>query len=155
MSYVDKSLLSGETIIKKAKIHWFIYVPGLTMICCPFILFSGSDAAWGGLLFFLGIVFSLDAFIKAKTTELAITNKRVIAKHGFIARKTIELNLSKVESLNVDQGLFGRIFNFGEIIVNGTGGIKTPVKFISSPLDFRRAVNEEFEKTADRIAKAA
>ena len=126
------------------------------MIGFSFTLFSDPETeAMGAFFFLLGLVFALDSFIKVKTTELAVTNRRVIAKHGFIARKAIELNLSKVESMNVDQSLFGRIFNFGKITVNGTGGIKTPFKFIAAPLNFRKAVNQEFEKENERTTIAA
>jgi uncharacterized membrane protein YdbT with pleckstrin-like domain len=150
-SYVENNLLSDEVIIKKAKIHWFIYVPGVLIILLSLLFIGGPETV--GLCTFMvivGLLALLDAFIKYISTELAVTNKRLIAKHGFISRNTIELNLSKIESLNVDQDLFGRIFNYGLVTVNGTGGIKTPFKFIADPLSFRKSVNEEFEKTSAR-----
>ena len=88
------------------------------------------------------IIFAIYSLIKAlitkATTELAITSKRVIAKFGLIRRNTVELNHSKVESLNVDQSILGRILGFGTLVINGTGGGKTPIPSIDSPLEFRR-----------------
>ena len=72
------------------------------------------------------------------TTELAITNKRVIAKFGLIRRNTVEMNISKVESIQVDQGILGRIFNFGSVLVSGAGDPKAPIPGISHPLKFRK-----------------
>ncbi|MGM0422330.1 MAG: PH domain-containing protein [Pseudomonadota bacterium] len=86
-------------------------------------------------------------FIVTRTTEFAVTNKKVIAKQGFISRKTVELNLSKVESLSVDQGIFGRIFNFGKVVVRGTGGVQAPFSYIADPMGLRKAVNEEYDKS--------
>ncbi|UOO81955.1 PH domain-containing protein [Uruburuella testudinis] len=83
------------------------------------------------------------------TTELALTNKKVIAKFGFIRRSTIELNLDKVESISVEQGFIGRIFNFGSIVVRGTGGSQAPIPYIAQPLEFRRQVNALLDKKAD------
>ena len=84
-------------------------------------------------------IFSLiQAFITKVSTELAITTKRVIAKVGFIRRSTIELNHSKVESITVDQSILGRILDFGTLVINGTGGGKTPIPTVDSPLEFRR-----------------
>ncbi len=80
----------------------------------------------------------MKAFIQRMTTELAVTSKRVITKVGLIRRSTMELNHSKVESFHVDQSILGRIFGFGTLVVNGTGGGKTPVPNIDSPLEFRR-----------------
>ena len=76
------------------------------------------------------------------TTELAFTNKRVIAKFGFISRKTIEIGLTKVESLQVDQGILGRIFNFGTLVISGAGNPQAPIPGISNPMTFRRSFME-------------
>ncbi|MBP5779005.1 MAG: PH domain-containing protein, partial [Campylobacter sp.] len=77
-------------------------------------------------------------FIRVKTTELALTNKRVIAKFGFISRDSVDLRLEKVESLSFSQDILGRIFNFGYIVINGAGN-KTPIPFISKPIEFKKA----------------
>ncbi len=84
-------------------------------------------------------IFLIAAFIKYKSTELAFTNKRVIAKFGFISRRTVEINLAKVESIQVDQSLFGRMFNFGSLIISGAGTPQAPIPRISNPMGFRNA----------------
>jgi len=146
MSYVDSNLTKNETVIKKAVLHWFIYMGGIVTIIFAF-LFSGSPESEVivGFLVLLGIALLINAFVISKTTELVVTNKRVIAKHGFISRQTIEINLNKVEGLNVNQGIMGRVFNFGDVIVGGTGGKKSPIKYIKAPLEFRKIVNEQIE----------
>jgi uncharacterized membrane protein YdbT with pleckstrin-like domain len=83
------------------------------------------------------------------TTELAITNKRVIAKFGLIRRNTIEMNISKVESIQVDQGILGRMFNFGSILVAGAGDPKAPIPGISEPLKFRKMFFEVQEESTN------
>lgn len=92
----------------------------------------------GVFMFPFGLFLLIKAWVQKFTTELAVTSKRVVAKTGLIRRNTIELNHSKVESFNVDQSILGRIFGFGTIIINGTGGGKTPIPNIDSPLEFRR-----------------
>ncbi|CAI1715215.1 Bacterial membrane flanked domain [Serratia quinivorans] len=87
----------------------------------------------------------LNVVIKIITTELALTNKRIIAKFGFIRRSTVELRLEKVESIGVDQSILGRILGYGTIVVKGTGGTATPIPSISKPLEFRRVVNNHLE----------
>jgi uncharacterized membrane protein YdbT with pleckstrin-like domain len=93
----------------------------------------------------LGLLFWIPAEIKYFTTELAITNKRVIAKFGLISRATIEINLQKVESIQGNQGILGRIFNFGSIVVSGAGNPQAPIPGISNPLQFRRAFIDTLE----------
>ena len=93
-------------------------------------------------------MFWASAAITYYTTELAITNKRVIAKFGLIRRYTVEMNISKVESIQVEQGLIGRIFNFGTVIVAGAGDPKAPIIGISTPLEFRKMFFEAQENAS-------
>ena len=76
------------------------------------------------------------------TTELAITNRRIIAKFGFLRRDTIEINLSKIESIRVEQSIFGRMLNYGSLVIIGTGGSREPIPEIVDPLEFRRRYDE-------------
>jgi len=78
-------------------------------------------------------------YLRYISTELAFTNKRVIAKVGFIRRHTIELRVDRVESIQVGQGIFGRIFNFGSLIISGAGNPQAPILWIYEPMKFRRA----------------
>lgn len=150
MSYIKTNLIPGETIIKQATMHWIIYAMPVfvTLIFAYITLIDAADFSSSG--YFKGIIicgaFWLYAYLKKVSTELAVTNKRVIAKKGIIFRKTIELNLNKVESLTVDQDIIERLINCGSITINGTGGSGAPFKNIDDPLAFRKAVNGQIEK---------
>ena len=102
-------------------------------------------------VFGVGLLFWIAAYVKYKTTELAITNKRVIAKFGFISRRTIEININKVESIHVDQGILGRIFNYGTLVVSGAGTPQAPIPGISDPIQFRKAFVEAQESSPARV----
>lgn len=140
MSYVQSSLSSNESVKYLAKISvWSLL---------PWILF-------GILMIYpigLGLILFAVAAIKYFTTEMAITNKRVIAKTGLFSRKTIELNLLKIESIQVDQSVLGRIFNYGSIVVAGAGNPQAPVRGISSPMAFRKAFIDAQESAANAHA---
>lgn len=156
MRYVEKTLTLGESVLYRANIHWFIYMPTLVVVVVAFYLFIGdpifTDDKSGEIiigilgLMFLALPMFVNAFVTRKTTELAITTKRVIAKFGFIRRKTVELSHRQIESLAVDQSVFGRIFNFGTLTISGTGGVKTLIPNIHDPLEFRRNVLETLDQ---------
>jgi len=97
----------------------------------------------GALFLLLAILTGIASFIRYSTSEFGITNKRVLAKVGFIRRNSLEVLLSKVEGIQVNQGILGRILGFGSIVVSGTGGTKDPFHKISAPLEFRRRVQEQ------------
>ena len=121
-SYVEANLTKYETVTYQAHLHWIIFVSlkaVLTLFLAPLI------ENW--------------------TSEFAVTTKRVIIKVGLISRRTVELNLQKIESIGVDQTIFGRIFGYGTITVIGTGGTKEPFRGLADPLGFRKAVNEATE----------
>ena len=126
-SYIESALTKGEKIVYQGKISIWSLLP-LIILGFIFIGFFG-----------LGLLFWIPAAIKYFTTELAITNKRVIAKFGLISRSTVEINLQKIESIQINQGIIGRLFNFGSIVVSGAGNPQAPVPGISNPLSFRRA----------------
>ena len=128
-SYVDHVLIADERVLHRGRLSLVPY--------------------WGWLL--LGVVLAVVVvglgilawvFIKVRSTELAITNKRVIAKFGFIRRSTIEINLSKVESIQVDQSLLGRMFNFGTVIIAGAGSPVAPIANVADPIEFRKKFME-------------
>jgi uncharacterized membrane protein YdbT with pleckstrin-like domain len=128
-SYVDKVLIEGEHIVYSGHITlWSLW---------HLILFGVILLPVG-----IGLILLIMAYIRYKTTELAITNKRVIAKSGFVSRHTIELNINRVESLQVSQSLLGRMFNFGTLIISGGGNPQAPITGISNPLAFRKAFTE-------------
>ncbi len=133
MSYIDESLVPGETVLHRARVSWWSQA-GLVVLG---ILL---------LVVVVGLFFLVAAWIKVHSTELAITNRRVIAKFGFIKRDTVEINLEKVEALRVEQGFWGRVLNFGTILMTGTGGSIEPIPNIADPLVFRR----KFMEATDR-----
>jgi len=145
MKYVEKNLLPDEHIMQSVKIHWAIFLRPLIFFIIGVMLMFTSYDAFGIFFLFVSSPFLIKAYIVKISTEFAITNKRIISKQGLVSRKTTELNLSKVESLNVDQDIDGRLLNYGTLTFNGTGGVKTFFKFIAKPLEARRAVNTQIE----------
>ena len=129
MSYIESAVLPNEQVIYQARVSWWsqFALVSLGILALPF---KG-----------LGLIPLLAAFIIYKSTELAITDKRVVAKYGFIMRDTVELPLRKVESIQVKQGIFGRIFGYGTVIVSGAGNPMAKIKNVRDPLRFRREFN--------------
>lgn len=136
-SYIEGALIKDEKITYTGNISLWSLAP---LIILGFLLLA---------FYGLGLILWLAAFFRYKTTELAVTNKRVIAKFGFISRQTVELNINKVESIQVNQGILGRIFNYGSLIISGAGNPQAPIPGISDPMTFRRV----FMETQDQAAQ--
>lgn len=150
MSYVARVLQPGETVVHVTGLHWFLYLPAigpaivaiaLAILSTQFDPNAGLAAQIGAVLFaVLALVLWLGALLRRRTTELAVTDRRVIFKRGLVRRHTIEMNLAKVESVNVDQSLGGRLFDYGTVTIRGTGGGLEPLRNIEAPLTFRNHV---------------
>ena len=127
VSYVETALVKDERIVHVGHLSlWsFWHLIALGIVLLP---------AFG-----IGLVPLVMAYVRYKSTELAVTTKRVIVKHGFISRQTVEINLGKVESIQVDQGVLGRMFDFGTLVVAGTGASHAPIAGIAQPMEFRKA----------------
>ena len=129
-SYVEGALVKDEKIVHVGHISlwslWHLIAGGIVLL-----------PAFG-----IGLIFLVIAYVRYKSVELAVTTKRIMVKHGFIRRQTVEINLNKVESIQVEQGVLGRLFNFGTLIVSGTGASHAPLTGIAEPMGFRKAFIE-------------
>ncbi|MGM9484024.1 PH domain-containing protein [Roseateles sp. NT4] len=139
-SYVDEVLVPGERLVHQGRTSlwsvWHLLLFGLLLL-----------PAFG-----LGLVLWVVAYVRIRSTELAVTTKRLIVKHGFIRRHTIEININKVESIQVDQSFTGRMLNFGTLVIAGTGSSHAPIDGIADPLGFRRAFVEAQDSAASSQA---
>ena len=106
MSYIDESLIEGERVVHRARVSWWSQF-GLVLLGVVL------------LVVVIGLFFLIAAWINVRSTEIAITNRRIIAKFGFIKRHTVEINLEKVEALRVEQGVLGRMLNYGTLFISG------------------------------------
>jgi uncharacterized membrane protein YdbT with pleckstrin-like domain len=147
MSYVDQIVTGSEKVLYVGHVSLLSLFPtfllgGLITLAGIAAALAPSDHAWmGGVaLVLVGVIVIAAGLIKRMSTELAVTNRRVIAKFGLVSRRTIELNLSKLESIRVDQTVAGRILNYGSIVLAGTGATLEPIPFIAAPIAFRQAV---------------
>lgn len=147
MNYVDSNLMKNERVLYRAKIHWLIYSKPILLVALGIAAtYAASNpdirAPWPGLVGILvilyGLIIGIAAIVTVLTTEMAVTNRRVIAKRGLIRRSTVELNHTKIETLGVDQGILDRIFGSGTVAIGGTGGVISRFPGIDNPLAFRR-----------------
>lgn len=149
MSYIQSVLQPGEKIIMVGRLHWILYHRAIWCVVAGVILLLLEHSYWdvdwvivstalvfGGLALLSAIY---DWFIRW-TTEIAVTDKRVIYKRGFINRHTIEMNMDKVATVDVDQSILGRMLNYGTVTVRGTGLSFEPLARIESPLALRNAI---------------
>lgn len=134
-TYIETNLIRGEVVSYEAKPHWILFL------------------SWRSIL-----TMGMLPLIEYWTSEFAVTNKRLIMKMGWMSRRILELNLHKIESVNVDQPLLGRLLGYGTITVIGTGGTRETFERIAHPLAFRKAFQEQegaFEEGMDRSRTGA
>ena len=142
-SYVQSNLIAGEQIVYQTKVHPIVFVTPALFVIAGIVFGILGMAPAGAIFLVIGVVMFIAAWIRQWSSEFAVTDKRVIIKVGFISRRTIEINMSKVESVEINQDIFGRLLNYGTIVVIGTGGTKEPFALIDDPLAFRRAVQAQ------------
>jgi len=150
MSYVEKVLQPGETVVYATKISWTTYLPGLLVLIAAVLAFILLDMAFpssrwvaiaGGLILLaLSLYLLVREWFERWTTEIAITNRRIILKRGFIRRDTAEMHMDKVESVDVNQSLLGRLLDYGDVTVHGTGAGLETLHLIDAPVAFRNSV---------------
>ena len=149
MSYVQKVLQPGETVRHVASIHWIVYWPGALMLILALVvliygeLFAERMIFWqvpAAILALFGLFLLLPEWFSWWTTEIAVTSQRVIYKTGLIRRKTKEMHMDKVESVEVDQSILGRLFDFGTVSIIGTGDSVEKLAKIAQPIELRNSI---------------
>ena len=150
-SYVKDNLIEGEKIIYEVKINWTAWVPsfiGLLFMDIVSLIFVIEGIRMSFIALPIFIFGTYAVYMIPYTTELVLTNKRVISKTGLIKRKTSELKISKLETVEIDQSVLERIFNEGTVICVGTGGSKTKLSGVDNPLEFRKKFLEYADKNS-------
>jgi len=163
MGYVEKNLIAGEKVVYKTGLHWIVMVvPTLLAVIFAIVGIwllvrgaSSSDAGdsrgaleIGGVISLLvGVALFVHGWLRRNSIEMAVTNKRIVIKTGIASRRTIEMLLAKVESIDVNEGMFGRMLGYGSVMVRGIGGSPEPFDTIEHPLLFRRQVQQQIENT--------
>jgi uncharacterized membrane protein YdbT with pleckstrin-like domain len=139
MSYFETVRQPHEELLFDGRIHWLIYLPGAVLFVLG-LIFTIFVSGAGVLLIFAAAVQGLQAWYKWWTTEIIVTNRRVLVKRHWIARNTQEMNLTKIESVDVRQSVFQRLMGAGYILVRGTGGSWEPIGPVDRPVQLRRAI---------------
>jgi uncharacterized membrane protein YdbT with pleckstrin-like domain len=149
MRYVKHVLQDGEQIRHTASLHWILYWPGaLCLLAAIGIFVYGRNAHpdslfWSviaAVLLLIAVVLLFREWFVWWTTEIAVTNRRIIYKTGFISRDTNEMHMDKVESVKVEQSIPGRILDYGDVTVLGTGTGWETMKKIAAPLELRNHI---------------
>jgi hypothetical protein len=174
VSYIEKNLVPGETLVYQTRLHWVVMLwhivlsvlllefPALGLLYYAFSheqqleprtlhLMQGGGIA---LLLISGIIISAGA-LRRSATEMAVTNRRVVVKTGLAARKTIEMLLNKIESIEVNESGMGRVLGYGSITLIGTGGTSEPFHLMAKPLEFRNEVQQQIEKLSESRSASA
>jgi uncharacterized membrane protein YdbT with pleckstrin-like domain len=146
--YIDEILQPGEKVLYSTNAHWIFYLPaiGAWILALVLLILSRATITEGIILLCLSaaavvalaaLYWTIKAWFHRWTTETDVTNMRVVHKTGFIKRRTFEMSLDKVESVDVNQSILGRIFNYGSVTVRGVGEGAETIDMIASPLEFR------------------
>lgn len=144
---MEKNLTPGETILYQSRLHFvsvlgFIVLAGLLDIGTAVLLYFLGVGFWA-LGFLAGTVFLFIASIIYHSAEFIITNKRVVMKTGLLKIRFLEMSLTKIESISTEQGLFARMFNYGSVVITGSGGTHDTFRYVQKPHEFRNHLLEQ------------
>jgi uncharacterized membrane protein YdbT with pleckstrin-like domain len=154
MSYVEKNLIAGEKLVYRTGIHWVV-------LFWPFVfalLLGGAGVAvyvyrndlwWAGAASVaIAAIILIVAGFRRNSTEMAVTNRRVIIKTGIASRRSLEIMLPKVESIGIDESASGRMLGYGTVTIHGTGGTPEPFHLIAHPSEFRKQVQQQIDSAS-------
>lgn len=139
---MDKTSISQDGVTHEAALHWVIFAPPLAFFAAGIAAVAFNPLAAIGLLL-VSVAAIVGAYWKLATTRIVVTERRVIYRTGLIARRTVEMNKDKIESIDVSQSVLGRLFDFGSVTVKGTGGGIEAIHNVAAPFELRHRVAAE------------
>ena len=169
-NYINSSLVKGERVVYEAHYHWTVWVTPIIVFVLTFLpificlalsnthnsssyyddyYYNDNSSSDIGILWiypFFGFVFLLFTYIKVVTDEFAVTTQRLIIKTGIISRTTLEINLMKVETVSVSQGIIDRLFGGGTLECRGTGSTRSRIRNVAEPYEFRKAFQDALDR---------
>ena len=145
MSYVQRVLQPGEQVRHTSSIHWIVYWPGVAVALVAVVAYWLGETRFlwryaAYALALIAVVFLIQEWLRWWVTEIAVTDRRVIYKKGLIRRQTYEMNMDKVESVKIDQSILGRMLDYGDVTILGTGEGFETLRTIASPIDIRNSI---------------
>jgi uncharacterized membrane protein YdbT with pleckstrin-like domain len=151
MAYYTKVLQPDEAVKVIGRLHWSMYLRGFIVLIAALALLVLSQrlpdadgqriALWAAAAVgVLALLLLLGAWIRRWATEIVVTDRRVIFKRGLLSRHTVEMNVTKIETVDVEQGLAGRIWDYGTVLIRGTGSGFEPLIGVGAPLSIRNAI---------------
>ena len=142
MSYIQHVLQPGEKIRYQGSVHWILYLPAMILCVVGAVSSVFGPPGWivATICFFLALILALRAWFIRWMTEIVVTDRRVICAHGFIQRHSVEVHMDKIESVDVDQSMLGRIFDCGDVTIRGTGSTLEPLRDVDRPIAFHNEV---------------
>ena len=148
MGYVQDVLQPGEKVRRISSIHWIGYWPGVACLLSAVVAYWLSETRllqgiWRYAAYALagvGVVLLIQQWLRWWVTEIAVTDRRVIYKKGLIRRHTNEMNMDKVESVQIDQSILGRMLDYGDVTILGTGEGFETLRTIASPIELRNSI---------------
>jgi uncharacterized membrane protein YdbT with pleckstrin-like domain len=149
--YIDDILQPGEKVLYSTNAHWMFFLPAIAawILALVLLILSRTTVTEGIILLYLSasaivamvaLYWTVKAWFHRWTTETDVTNLRVVHKTGFIKRRTFEMSLDKVESVDVNQSILGRLLDYGDVTILGVGEGKQTISTIASPLAFRNSI---------------
>ena len=140
MSYVQRVLQPGEQVRLISSIHWIVYWPGALVALLAVVAYWRGWEYAAYALALVAVALLIQQWFQWWITEIAVTNRRIIYKKGLIRRQTNEMNMDKVESVKIDQSILGRMLDYGNVTMLGTGEGFETLRTIASPIDIRNSI---------------
>ena len=172
MGYIERALIPGEHVVYRTRLHWVVMF-GHLVLTLLFLALGGFvlvyamqhrqmpvsdlhlDEGGGAAALVLALIVFVAGSLRRNATEMAVTNRRVVVKTGITSRRTIEMLLNEVETIEVSEPGMGRMLGYGSITIIGTGGTSEPFHRMAHPLEFRSRVQQEIEKLRPGDVSAA
>lgn len=132
MAYLDESLAPGETIVARFDLHWVAKWRLIVFLLLAIPTFG------------IALLAALYEWLRLRSIEQGVTNRRVVRKTGIVSRETAELRLASIETIDLRQSAWGRLFGFGNVVLTGRGESAMIFAQLADPIAAKRMIESAY-----------
>ncbi len=136
--------MNDNNIVYQARLHWILFLWPVMLLCLGVFLGLTIQQLREVAIFFMvfALLWGLMVWVKYRCSSLTIKKTHIILRTGMLVRNTLDIPLSKIESIDIRQSLLGSMLHYGSLVITGTGGSRQLVDHLSRPLTCRRHIEQ-------------
>lgn len=133
---------TDNAIVYQARLHWILFFGPVALVALAWTInyYLRAPYELGWVIGAIAVIWEFVVWLTYHFSFLNIKKNRIVMCSGILVRQTVDIPMDKIESIDIRQSILGSIFQYGSLVITGTGGTRQSINFLNKPLTCRRYI---------------